>query len=274
MAEHHRTAVGRVPGAFGGVATVQATGRFLRRQLWTWPIMAAVLFAGAGWWVHHAIENVMREQRISELNAMVDASATSVRVWMKEQRINVQLIAEDDQLQPLVTELLELADGSPNAERHLARAPAQESLRARLNPKLQVTGYVGYYVVSPDGIVLAADQDAPVGKALTDYRKEIFDQAVAGKSLVSRPFRSQLFLQDANGDLRANLPTMFTIGPLHGKNGRPIAALGLRIRPEDQFTRILQVVRFGKSGETYAFDRNGLMLSQSRFDDDLNSSAC
>ena len=29
------------------------------------------------------------------------------------------------------------------------------------------------------------------------------------------------------------------------------------------------VARAGKSGETYAFDRDGLMLSNSRFDDDL-----
>ena len=45
--------------------------------------------------------------------------------------------------------------------------------------------------------------------------------------------------------------------------------MGLRIRPEDQFTKILQVAQFGKTGETYAFDRTGLMLSQSRFDDEL-----
>ena len=62
---------------------------------------------------------------------------------------------------------------------------------------------------------------------------------------------------------------MFVTGPLRDESGKAIAALGLRIRPEDHFTRILQVVRFGHSGETYAFDRDGLLLSQSRFDDDL-----
>jgi serine/threonine protein kinase len=41
------------------------------------------------------------------------------------------------------------------------------------------------------------------------------------------------------------------------------------MRPEDQFTKILQVNRFGRSGETYAFDKNGLLLSQSRFDEAL-----
>ena len=149
------------------------------------------------------------------------------------------------------------------------QAKAQESLRLRLQRRVQLSGYVGYFVVSPKGVVLAADQDPPVGKTLAGYRKDIFDQAVAGKTLVSKPFRSPLLLTDEKGELRANLPTMFVAGPLCDERGKPIAALGLRIRPEDHFTRILQVVRFGQSGETYAFDRNGLLLSESRFDDDL-----
>jgi hypothetical protein len=268
-----RSAVGRVSGAFsrwlGRTSTVQATGRFLRRQLWAWPVIAAVLVGGIGWWVHRSVENAMREQRANDLNAMVDASPKAMRVWMGEQRINVQLIAEDEQLRPLVTELLPLADGAAAAERRLVQAKAQESLRARLKRKLEVCGYVGYFVVSPAGIVVAADQDPPIGKALADYRKEVFDRAMTGKTLVSRPFASPLLLTDERGELHAHLPSMFTIGPLRDETGKPIAALGLRIRPEDQFTRILQAVRFGQTGETYAFDKKGLLLSQSRFDDDL-----
>src|SRR5262249_3520336 len=42
-----------------------------------------------------------------------------------------------------------------------------------------------------------------------------------------------------------------------------------RIRPDDQFTKILQVAQPGKTGQTYAFDRTGLLLSQGRFDNDL-----
>src|SRR5262249_13372745 len=76
-------------------------------------------------------------------------------------------------------------------------------------------------------------------------------------------------LEDDKGQVRANLPTMFVAGPLQDEEGQPIAALGLRIRPDDNFTRILQVARFGASGEAYAFDRDGLMLSESRFDDGL-----
>jgi hypothetical protein len=200
---------------------------------------------------------------------MIDASVTALRTWMDEERNDVQSFADDELLRPMVAELLPLADGSPAAQRQLLQAKAQESLRARLKRRLALGGYVGYFVVSPKGVVLAADQDPPVGNTLTGFRKGVFEKAMAGETLVSKPFRSPLLLADEKGDLRANLPTMFTAGPLRDEAGKPIAALGLRIRPEDHFTRILQVVRFGQSGETYAFDRNGLLLSQSRFDEDL-----
>ena len=269
-----RSAVGRASGLvsrlFSGSSRIQATGRFLRRELWAWPIIAAVVFGGAGWWVHQSVEGAMREQRATDLNAMVDASVAALRTWMGEQKVNVQLVAEDEQLLPLVVELLRLADGSPTAERQLTEAKAQEGLRTRLEaPASRCAAMWVILLVSPDGVVLAADQDPPIGKTLPGHQKENFDRALTGQTLVSRPFRSILLLRDETGELRANLPTMFVIGPLSDASGKPIAALGLRIRPQDNFTRILQVVRFGQSGETYAFDRNGLLLSQSRFDEDL-----
>src|SRR5262245_54389725 len=124
-----RSWVGRGSGVvswiFASSGSLQATSRFLRRQLWAWPVIAAVLLGGAGWWVYHSVENAMREQRAVDLNATVDASATALRVWMGEQRINVQLFAEDPRVRPLVSELIPLADGTPAAERRLVQAKAQ-----------------------------------------------------------------------------------------------------------------------------------------------------
>jgi len=268
-----RSVVGHMTGKFsrliGGSATIHATGRFLRRQLWAWPIIAAILFGGVGWWVNQSVENAMRRQRAEELNTILEASVTSLRVWTGEQKINVQLFTQDEQIRPLANELLTLADSKPGMDRRLVQAKAQDALRARLQEPLKISGYVGFFVLSPSGIVIAADQDISVGKMLDDNRKVFFDQANAGQTVVSKPYRSPLLLHDEKGELRANLPTMFTAGPIRDAAGKPIAALGLRIRPEDQFSKILRVARFGKTGETYAFDRNGLMLSQSRFDDEL-----
>ena len=42
-----------------------------------------------------------------------------------------------------------------------------------------------------------------------------------------------------------------------------------RVDPAMDFTRLIQLGRIGKSGETYAFGRYGKLLSESRFDEDL-----
>src|ERR1700677_4317010 len=48
-----------------------------------------------------------------------------------------------------------------------------------------------------------------------------------------------------------------------------VAVIGLRIRPEKEFTRILNLGRLNDTGDTYAFDKHGVMLSESRFDQQL-----
>ncbi|MGL4555228.1 MAG: hypothetical protein ACRC33_29015 [Gemmataceae bacterium] len=258
---------GRLSRWFGSDLTVQSVGRFLRHQVWVWPIVAALVLGGIGWWVHRSVEGAMRERRAADLTALVESSVTAVRVWAGEQRVLARLFADDDRLRQPVLELLALAGGSPSAERRPTQAKAQEAVRGRLAAKLRLTGCVGFFVAGPDGTILAADLDAAVGQRLTGYRKEVLDRAMAGQAVVSRPYRSALLLPDANGEPRANLPTMFAASPVPGEDGRPVAVLGLRIRPEDQFTAILEMNRFGNSGETLAFDRDGLLLTQSRFDE-------
>lgn len=74
------------------------------------------------------------------------------------------------------------------------------------------------------------------------------------------------FQQPRLGDLTL----MQVAAPIRGGD-RTIGALALVINPTDEFTRILSVARTGDSGETYAFDQTGLLISQSRFDAQLHS---
>jgi eukaryotic-like serine/threonine-protein kinase len=260
---------GRFPRLFGKSANLQATGQFLRRQLWAWPIIAAILLGLIGWWVSASVDDAMRDQRRAALSTILDAEVTSVRVWIKEQEINAGFIAGDDALQPAVAQLLAVAVDSPEAARMLLQSPAQKTARTRIERGTRQCGYHGFMLVGPGGLVLASDHDIVVGKTLGVERREFFEQVLAGRAAVSRPYRSGLMLADEHGRLRANLPSMWTAAPVRDQLGKPLAALGLRIRPDDQFTRILRVAQPGATGETFAFDKNGLFLSESRFDDDL-----
>ncbi|MCE9548206.1 MAG: serine/threonine protein kinase [Planctomycetia bacterium] len=273
-----RSTVGRVTGRvtrlLGGSTTMQATGRFLRRQLWVWPIVAAALLGTAGWWVSRSVENAMRQQRLDELNTILEADIAALRVWVTHQQANAEMAARDDGLLPMIRDLTEIAtsqgtEGQADVEQRLLTAPAQAAMRSRMQRWLKPGGYVGFSVVGPDGLVLSSDANALVGKSRSGYRKEFFDRVLTGQAAVSKPFRSTLLLHDEKGESKANLPSMFAAAPIRDATGKIVGAVGLRIRPDDQFTQILQIARSGKTGETYAFDRQGLFLSESRFDDEL-----
>jgi serine/threonine protein kinase len=68
---------------------------------------------------------------------------------------------------------------------------------------------------------------------------------------------------------RGDVTLMQVAAPLRDQEGVVRGALALIIDPDAEFTRILSVARSGESGETYAFDQHGLMISRSRFDDQL-----
>jgi hypothetical protein len=253
----------------GNSSAIAASGRFLVREYWIWPLIVAALLGGAGWWVSRSVESALRQQRITELNMVLDADLAALRGWMNNQRAIAQLIADDARLVTIVQELLAVADGTPAAHSRLVQSPAQAEIRPRLARPMENLGFTGFHLISPSGIALALDGDAPVGRPLEGPAREFFAKVYHGQPAVSKPFLSALPVADRHGEMRAERPCMYAAAPIHDEKGRPIAVLGLRIRPEEQFTRILQVARSGSSGETYAFDREGLLLTQSRFDDGL-----
>jgi hypothetical protein len=53
------------------------------------------------------------------------------------------------------------------------------------------------------------------------------------------------------------------------RGGRVIGALHLLVDPAGRFSEIMMIARPGASGETYAFDSEGRMISQSRFPEQL-----
>jgi len=64
---------------------------------------------------------------------------------------------------------------------------------------------------------------------------------------------------------------MFVSTPIHNDSGDVVGVLAFRLRPEKDFTHILSVSRFGDTGETYAFNDEGVLVSNSRFDPQLVS---
>ncbi|MGE4182091.1 MAG: serine/threonine protein kinase [Limisphaerales bacterium] len=68
---------------------------------------------------------------------------------------------------------------------------------------------------------------------------------------------------------RGDLTLMQVAVPIRDESGQVRGGFAVVIDPEREFTRILSVARPGISGETYALDQRGLLISRSRFDEQL-----
>ena len=66
-------------------------------------------------------------------------------------------------------------------------------------------------------------------------------------------------------------PLMMVGAAIPEEYGQGQRAIVLLIDPQEEFTEILQRGRIGISGESYAFNRIGQLISESRFDDDLRN---
>ena len=62
---------------------------------------------------------------------------------------------------------------------------------------------------------------------------------------------------------------MFVATPVRAESSRVIAAMAVRFDPAQDFARLCHLGRMGRTGETYTFDEDGPLLSESRFDESL-----
>jgi hypothetical protein len=253
----------------GGSASYRlfsAAGLFLERKLWIRPLIGAVVLVFVSFWVRETIEEVMEAQLKGELQAILSADVEALRLLFLAQEELTSIAAADPRVRALARELVAAA-GPVTADR--PRSPALAELRAALRPWVRDYEFTGFEVVDPRLRLAASDREELIGLEFNRGATDAAERALAGRATVSRPFASRVTLPDADGVSRAGTPAMYALAPIRGEDGRVFAALGLRMRPDGVFTRVLNVGQFGQSGETLAFDRSGLLLSRSRFDDDL-----
>jgi hypothetical protein len=255
--------------------TFSSTRLFLKRQLWVWPIIAVVVLAALGWGVHRSIEATMKEELESELQTLLSVESAMLERWMATQEHNVEAMANNGATRSLVEQLVADADDSPTAiasdDPTAALTPAKlnKALAVALSPAMTSHGYIGFTVVDRNKIVIAASETETIGMPIPAAHVAEITKALDGETNILAPSPSVAAIKVGEGVERTGVPTMFAMAPVRDQNLQVVAVLGLRIDPRRDFTRILQMGRTGKSGETYAFDRQGQMLSDSRFDDDL-----
>jgi hypothetical protein len=215
------------------------------------------------------VDDTLRRQLASQLQTLLDTDVTALLDWLAAQEEQAAEIANNQQVRDLIAQLVDAQKEANGNGAKVAEAPQLSELRQVLKSRLKADAFDGFIVLDRQGVGIASVRTELLGKPYTPLLEEVLPKVLQGKPTVSRPFRSVAILLDHDGVPRAGVPTMFSAAPVTGERGEVIACLGLRLRPERDFSRVLSAARPGESGETYAIDRQGMLLSHSRFDEQL-----
>lgn len=235
----------------------------LTRHLWLWPLLGAVMLGAIGLWTRGRVEGATRDELAERLQTLLRAEVAALQLWFSEQEADAKSFAVDTAIQGSIVELAALDRDSNCPPATLLNSDAARTLVRNLQPLLEVQHYLDYVVIGPDRRVLASPRRRLVGQRVPVGYEFFLKRTLAGIPTVSRPFSWAVERQPKEA------PTMVAAAPVKSTNGGVVAVLGLRLKPQAEFSRIFSVARMGQSGEAYAFDRQGFMLTVPRFDWEL-----
>ena len=217
-----------------------------------------------GFWVRQRVEGATRAELASRLQTLLNADIAALKLWFSERESDVKSFAGDVRIQGAVVALLEIARTTDVTEDVLANAEPAKALEFYLKPLLDAHQYLDYEVLAPDRRILASPYRRLVGRFAPKNYELFMWRSLRGELAISRPFTREATLSQ-----RAEGPLMFVSAPVKSDTGKVVAVLALRMKPEQEFSRIFSVARMGETGEAYAFDHRGVMLTASRFDQEL-----
>lgn len=227
-------------------------------------LVLVLLSIAASYTTYHYIKQNIQRDLLSSLVTVNETTKKGLQLWMEEEKSVVKSWALNNEI--LVSHIHSLLAVSPT-KNELIEHPATEKIREYLRPLIDSKDYLGFFVISREKINIASMRNGNLGQVnLLNDNEGMLDRALSGETVMSLPQISDVPLRDKHGDLISDMPTMFVVSPVYNKQERIIALLACRINPSKNFTHLLQLGRIGESGETYAFNKNAKLISDSRFD--------
>jgi polar amino acid transport system substrate-binding protein len=193
------------------------------------------------------------------LRSTLQTTWERMHVWVGEKKIFLRQLGRDPELVTAVEELVE----QNRKFGHIVGNFDQSRVPSFFAKHEDELGSFIYLVIDNERDVIASNRRDLVGvnfsqeTLLTSY----IGQALRGETTFVPPVTLK----------NSGRPAMYFAAPLKKTDDQISAVLLLQVDPAKGFSKVLQFSRVGESGESYAFNEDGRLLSESRFDDDLRA---
>ena len=223
-----------------------------------------------GWLaMEHNRNKILNDLEIS-LEMTLENTHERLEIWVNGHKLIVQEFGRDPILVEATREILKVKKD----QKSLLTSDAMVKLRAFYAKYQGPLESAGFFIIDKEYLNLASSRDENVGipSVIYEQKPELMKKVFAGNSVFVPPIESDVHLDPTKGSGKLSKPpTTFFVTPIEGASGEIIAALAIRIDPTLGFSRVMQLSRIGKTGESYVFDNNGRLLSESRFKSDLRN---
>ena len=226
------------------------------------------LVALLAWFALNRVETRIRSDAGDAMQTVLHTTRESLTLWANNNRFLLGRLGANPQLATLVENQLAV----PRTKKDLLNSPALAELNEMFRLVKDRFDTSDFYVISPDFINIAGTQAMKLGarNLIAGQRLDLLNRVFQGEAVMVPPVWSEAELGFHTDDTTGSQPIMFFMAPIKNDEGEIIAAMAHQIEPTDDFTRLTQLGRMGKTGETYAFDNYGRLLSESRFDEEIS----
>jgi len=235
-----------------------------RRVGWMGPLLVGVVLAGAGVWVFRRVDDAVAQRLRTELEARVDADARAVRLWYAKEKGLAVTAARDPQVRESVLQVLDLAAAGASEE-ELQSACAEVAGRVDLCSASVDSGFDTLLVSDASGRDLAWSWLVRPEGVRPLRAGDTVARALTGEVAVGPP----ILAPSGDGDDAPPFTRVFASVPVRGDDGKVAGVLTFGADPRRELLPLLEPARAGDTGESFAFDADALMLSHSRFDEQL-----
>jgi PAS domain S-box-containing protein len=212
-------------------------------------------------------KEAIRLETENSLQTVLNTSHQMMMFWVKGKQKEAKIIAGD----PVLSQhLLNLANIARKKDL-LSNAWPQTQIRNYFLENQNRFGEIDYYILSPDMTVIGSKDEHVLGLPvkIDAHRENLLNRVFLGESVMVPPFKSNLFSAGWNHQHEKDEPTLLFAEPVKDQAGLIIAVFAIAFDPLRAFSNIAQSARLGTSGETYIFDNKGILLTESRFNNEL-----
>ena len=233
-------------------------------------LIVSALLVALGYWTYTAVASSLRELRAAALASMLEAEVRTLGIWIENRKTDIRRIARDPLVRDHVEALVRIASRPGAGAEDYCNAPARRPLVAQLTVLLEEEGAVSFNAIDRSRRIVASRFREYCGLNLSDaaFARDLAP-VFRGETQFVRPYREGERLEESAparlSQLPLDRPVLWIETPVRGASGEIVAALGFGEYADGRFAAILAAGSTGATGEAYAFDRGGNLLSTGRF---------